>query len=341
MANKKGKTVLNMAEGKWIGGLTADEPLKEAAKRVLSVRLRAVGEILPRAALEADRDPEYVHQLRVATRRADAALRIFAPCLPGKVHKKARRRLRRLRQAAGAARDWDVFLLGITERRAKQSEKDHHGLDFLFAYAFGLRTAAQADLEFAGAEEHQTYDAFLEATTAAVRPAPDLPADAVLLGLARPLLTARLHELEWTATGDLQDYAHLHQVRIAGKRLRYAMEVFADCFSLSFRDELYPRVEEMQEILGRANDSHVAEGRLTDLRRHLRYSWPTEWKRVRLGVESLLRFHQRRLPLQRKRFLQWWEQWSKTGAPVLTALLGGETLELAPSHKKVGQENMT
>ena len=110
--------------------------------------------------------------------------------------------------------------------------------------------AAQADLEAAGVEEHTSFDAFLEATTAAVRPARDLPHEAVLLGLARPLLTARLHELDWTAAGDLQDYAHLHQVRIAGKRLRYAMEVFADCFSLSFREELYPRIEEMQEILG-------------------------------------------------------------------------------------------
>jgi CHAD domain-containing protein len=313
-----------MAEGKWIGGLTADAPLTEAAKRVLSVRLRAVGEVLPRAALEADRDPEYVHQLRVATRRADAALRIFEPCLPGKVHKKARRRLRRLRQAAGAARDWDVLLLGIVARRVKQPEKDQHGLNFLFGYAFGLRTAAQADLEAAGSEEHQSFDAFLETTTAAVRPAHDLPHDAVLLGLARPLLTARLHELDWTAAGDLQDYAHLHQVRIAGKRLRYAMEVFADCFSLSFREDLYPRIEEMQEILGRANDSHVAQARLADLRRHLRRGWPAEWKRVQAGVESLLRFHRRRLPQERKRFLQWWKEWGKTGAPVLSALLGGD-----------------
>jgi CHAD domain-containing protein len=328
MGNRKGKTVLNMAEGKWIGGLTADAPLTEAAKRVLSVRLRMVDEVLPRAVQEADRDPEHVHQLRVATRRADAALRIFAPCLPGKVHKKARRRLRRLRQAAGAARDWDVFLIGITERRAKQPEKDEHGLNFLFGYAYGLRSAAQADLEAAGADEHQSFDAFLEDTTAAVRPAPDLPPDAVLLRLARPLLTARLHDLDWTAAGDLQDYAHLHQVRIAGKRLRYAMEVFADCFSLSFREELYPRIEEMQEILGRANDSHVAEARLADLRRHLRRGWPAEWKRVQPGVESLLRFHQRRLPQERKRFLQWWEEWSTTGAPALTALLGGEAARL-------------
>jgi CHAD domain-containing protein len=319
-----------MAEGKWIGGLTADAPLTEAAKRVLFVRLRMVGEVLPLAVQEADRDPEHVHQLRVATRRADAALRIFALCLPRKVYKGGRRRLRRLRRAAGSARDWDVFLLALAERGAKQPEKEQHGLNFLFGYAFGLRTAAQADLEAAGAEEHSSFDAFLEATTAAVRSAPDLPDNAELLQLARPLLTERLHELDWNAAGDLQDYAHLHQVRIAGKRLRYAMEVFADCFSLTFRESLYPRIEEMQEILGRANDSHVAETRLADLRRHLRRGWPAEWKRVQSGVESLLRFHQRRLPQERRRFMQWWEEWRKTGAPALTALLGGEASEPGP-----------
>jgi CHAD domain-containing protein len=319
-----------MAEGKWIGGLAADTPLTEAAHRVLSVRLYAVAEVLPRAVQEADHDPEHVHQLRVATRRADAALRIFKPCLPGKVHKRARRRLRRLRKAAGAARDWDVFLLGLADRRSKKSDKNQPGLSFLFSYAFGQRSAAQADLESVGAEEHRSFDPFLQATIDSVRPADDLPTGAELHQLAKPLLATRLHELDWTAAGDLEDYGHLHQVRIAGKRLRYAMEVFADCFSLSFRGELYPQVEEMQEILGRANDSHVAEARLTDLRGRLRRTWPAEWKRVRAGVESLLRFHQRRLPMERKRFLQWWAEWSETGAPALTAILGGARAESRP-----------
>ena len=43
-------------------------------------------------------------------------------------------------------------------------------------------------------------------------------------------------------------------MRILGKRLRYAMEMFADCFGPAFREELYPAVEQMQEILGRANE---------------------------------------------------------------------------------------
>jgi CHAD domain-containing protein len=311
-----------MADGKWIEGLTADSPLMKAAETVLSVRLHTVGQALPKAAQEPDKDPEYVHQLRVATRRADAALRIFEPCLPSKLHKAARRSLRRIRRAAGAARDWDVFLIALAERTQKQPAKEQAGLGFLFGYAHGQRTAAQAALEAVGTEEHLGFDAFRDATRAAVRPAADLPADAALVDLGRPLLTGLLHELEWAATGDLEDYAHLHQVRIAGKRLRYAMEVFADCFSLSFRESLYPRVEEMQEILGRANDSHVADCRLTALRRRMRRGWAAEWKRVQAGVESLLRFHQRRLPQERRRFVLWWEEWQKSGAPALTAMLG-------------------
>ena len=112
-------------------------------------------------------------------------------------------------------------------------------------------------------------------------------------------------------------------MRIAGKRLRYAMEVFADCFSLQFRESLYPRVEEMQEMLGRANDSHVAEGRLTDLRLRMRRGWAAEWKRVQAGVESLLRFHQRRLPQERKRFLRWWEEWRDDGGDRANGDAGG------------------
>jgi hypothetical protein len=76
----------------------------------------------------------------------------------------------------------------------------------------------------------------------------------------------------------------------------------------------------MQEILGRANDSHVAEARLLALRERLRRSAPREWKRYQPAVAGLLRFHQRRLPQERRRFLQWWGDWRKSGAEALLAL---------------------
>jgi CHAD domain-containing protein len=89
------------------------------------------------------------------------------------------------------------------------------------------------------------------------------------------------------------------------------MEVFVDCFAPPFREQLYPAVEEMQEILGRANDSHVATTRLEGIRARLRTTRPTDWKRFRTAVDGLLRHHRQQLPKNRKRFLKWWERWQE------------------------------
>ena len=311
-----------MVQGKWISDLKPDTPVDEAARHVLFVRLEVVKDYLPRAALEADEDIEHVHQLRVGTRRADAALRIFADWLPKKNYRKARRHLKAIRRAAGAARDWDVFLADLLNREQRADAKHRGGLDFLIGYALGQRAASHAELEAVYQEEGSAFETFLVRTIEAIRAPNGQMPPAILVDLARPILFERLKELEKAALGDLEDYSQLHQVRIAGKRLRYAMEVFADCFDATFRDTLYPRVEELQEILGRANDSHVAVERLTALRERLHITCPTAWPRLQPGFEQLLRSHQRRLPQERRRFRKWWSQWHPTGSEaVMTSLL--------------------
>jgi CHAD domain-containing protein len=310
-----------MAGGKWIEDLHADTPVADAARHVLTVRLEVVRDYLPKALHEADKDPENVHQLRVGTRRAGAALRIFKACLPEKAHARARKRLRKLRRAAGAARDWDVFLLALADWPVR-SEKQQAGFDFLAGQAMGQRLTAQERLREVCADEPFDFDRLLGETVAAVqRPADD---DVVTLtDLARPLLSGLLHDLDEAVGRDLEDYGNLHQVRIAGKRLRYAMEVFAACFADRFRQELYPAVEEMQEVLGRANDSHVAGQRLEGLRDRLRLSAVADWKRFRPGLDALLRFHRQRLPKERQRFLAWWQGWLKSGSEdLLSGLVG-------------------
>src|ERR1700724_2804960 len=99
-----------MTESKWLPELVVDTRLETATRRTLGRRFQVVHRYLTLAVNDSAQDTEYVHQLRVGTRRAGAALRLFAVCLPEKVHRKARRFLRRIRRAAGAARDWDVFL---------------------------------------------------------------------------------------------------------------------------------------------------------------------------------------------------------------------------------------
>ena len=293
-----------MADGKWIHGLQPDMSQAHAARHVLSVRLEVVRDWLPKAAHDADGDPENVHQLRVSTRRADAALRIFRSCLPGRVYRHARA-IRAIRRAAGAARDWDVFLIDLRERSKQLPPAELPGIDFLAGYALGQRNGVQPELERVEDNQPETFVEFILATLEEVR-APDDRAE--LMSMARSLLSDLLGKLHEAAAGDLKDYDHLHQVRIAGKRLRYAVEVFAHCFGPSLRERVYLMIEEMQEVLGRANDSHVAVGRLTALRGRLK-GWEGTWERLKPGVEGLLRFHQRRLPQERRRFLKWWEQW--------------------------------
>src|ERR1700709_1056759 len=107
-----------MADGKWISGLTPEMSVAGAGKAVLTARFEVVRQELPLVIERPYHDPEHVHQLRVGARRAGAALRVFQDFLPRKTLKAVKQQLRTTRQAAGDARDWDVFRLGLPAANA-------------------------------------------------------------------------------------------------------------------------------------------------------------------------------------------------------------------------------
>ena len=83
-------------------------------------------------------------------------------------------------------------------------------------------------------------------------------------------------------------------------------------------------MEEMQDILGRANDSYVASQRLQALCAKIAVVRPGDWKRFRPGIEALRKFHEQRLPAERRRFLDWWRRWQRSGrGAAFTRLLQG------------------
>jgi CHAD domain-containing protein len=252
---------------------------------------------------------EPVHQLRVGSRRASAALELFCSCLPEKTFKMTGKRLKNLRRAAGEVRDWDVFLQTLHRQKGKEPGRSSPGLDYLIGYASGQRAAAKESLNEAATDHPFSIDHVLSETLAAIHRPHSRPRK--LGDLAEPLLKSLADDLEVAGSADLNDYQNLHKVRIAGKRLRYAIEIVAGCFSKSLRETIYPAIEEVQEILGQANDSHVAQERLTKLRQRLQAALPSDWKRFKAGIEGLLRFHEQRLPKDRNRFLLWWRRWKK------------------------------
>jgi CHAD domain-containing protein len=305
---------------KWISGLRGDMPLVDAARRVLEVRLAAVAPHLGMALGSPYADLEHVHQLRVSTRRAVAALDLFERCLPSAIYRSSRRFFRDIRRASGAARDWDVFIGQLPVKLPERSARRQPGVDFLRGYALGHRLAAQRELEEATTDHPESIEQRVEQTVAAVQ---DPGADGRTLGqLGRETLPVLLCQLEDAMVQNLNDYARLHRVRITGKRLRYAMEIFVDCYPPAFRDMLYPMIEEVQDILGRANDSFVAGQRLCQLTEELRAVSPMTWKRLKPAIDHLVRFHAKCLPQERNRFEQWRNEWrEKQTRAVFAALL--------------------
>lgn len=298
-----------MLETKWIPDLSPELPVAAAARHVLGLRLRVVGHYLPLAIHQAKRDREYVHQLRVGTRRAVAALNLFQACLPSQTFSTARKRLRQIRNFAGAARDWDVF-----SERILEGTDTTTGAHLLRGYILAQRAAAQRLLNREGQFAIDQFLVFVAQVVSDLSDPAEPRAQTSLISLARPILAQLITDLESAISADLKDEEQLHRVRITGKKLRYAMEIFGDCFTSEFRTDLYPMIEEMQEILGRFNDCRVAIGFLDELRAYAGEFLPVAERIYRPLLVSRLRQQRRLMQKERKSFSRWLETWRTVNA---------------------------
>jgi CHAD domain-containing protein len=128
-----------MAKAKSIPDLTADIPYAEAAARVVSVRGTELAE-QAQGVLDTG-DIERVHDMRVATRRLRAALEIFEPCFPPKVHAQALTEVKLLADALGERRDRDVAIAALHGFNDGMASPDRRGITSLIEQ---LRTEQEA-----------------------------------------------------------------------------------------------------------------------------------------------------------------------------------------------------
>ncbi len=311
-----------MFQSKWISDLGAATPVADAARRVLTLRLEGVRDGLGHALREPGRDPEFVHQLRVATRRASVALEVFAECLPPRVYKTARSLLRNIRRAAGKARDWDVFLARLLSDADKLPAGDRATIDMLVGYALAHRLPAQEDLERSCGDYPFGFERCMAQTIGGIsyRSNGKTP----LANLVRPLLGRMFDELNQAAVRDHHDYHHLHGTRIVGKRLRYTIEMFVDCFGPALRAMLYPAIVEMQQVLGEVHDHFNAALLYAALGAKLDVFLSRDGSRYQPFIDRLKAEHERQLQESCQRFQLWWEGWRKPEIHVAIAdLLSG------------------
>jgi CHAD domain-containing protein len=284
--------------GKWIEGIGADASIVEAARLSLASRLTAVAHWLPLAAYHADQDSEHVHKLRVSTRRAVAALKLYRGLLPPKHFRWVKKRLKRIRRAAGDARDLDV----LAERMLRQP--DDRDAEVLAEIRRRRRIAQLAIEQIAG--KCSRKGRFLRKTgglLAGIRPR-NAGCKAEQPGSfgawARSEITVAADSLFEAMPTASSEPSALHQFRIRGKALRYTIELVAAAFGPQLRLETYPLVEELQERLGAIND-HVTAANLL---RAWREESSENHERERYDV--LIENERRAVAKRIDEFHQWW-----------------------------------
>jgi CHAD domain-containing protein len=205
-------------------------------------------------------DPEDLHRMRVATRRARAVLRAGRPLLDPTWSEPLREELGWLGRALGQVRDLDVLLAHLDAQMGELDDEERfaakrigQGLDQERAEARG------ALLEVL---ESERYAALLDSLGVAAPPPPERPPEAELAALAKAEFE-RLSEAARNLGPESSD-RDLHSVRVKAKRARYAAELAAP--SAGKRgDEFVRAAKRFQDLLGEHQDAVVAEDKIREL----------------------------------------------------------------------------
>jgi len=253
-----------MARAKEIVGIECDGAATEAVSLVLGRRLEEMC-LLRKAALDF-RDPEGVHDMRVASRRVRSALRDFAPYLRKTRIAPSTEHLKEIADKLGAVRDHDVAILALEKLQKRANPEISSGLQRIIdnqkarldparkelVQALNYKKLSQLERSF----RHAIVDSIVsQAATKQPGSGTTFKIGPSYSVYARSTLLKRLKDLEALSLSlyEPQKVKPLHEMRIAAKRLRYAMELFAACWG----DQLgvfSRQVAQMQSSLGETHD---------------------------------------------------------------------------------------
>jgi len=215
------------------------------------------------------RDPEYLHDFRVAVRRTRAALGQMKGVFPGAETRHFRTEFAWLGQASGETRDLDVHLLHFDDLQASLPAPLRPPLEPLREILQTRQRQAHRALValLDGARYRQLLDHW--AAFLAALPTPDPhPRNA-----ARPILVVA-HERTWRAyrrvvkegraLGPDAPDEDFHELRKSCKKLRYLLEFFQSLFPGEIK-HLIKHLKDLQENLGAHQDQVVQTAFLGEL----------------------------------------------------------------------------
>jgi CHAD domain-containing protein len=248
---------VSVPAGKWVAGVLRKQSVQETAQRILSSRLSTVLYWLPLAAHRSSEDVEYVHQLRVATRRAGEAFRMFSDLLPDSTSSELRAALREIRSAAGEARNLDVLMADLLH--SAEGLKEDACRDLAEAIRERRRAAQQPIIAIEEKLLADKFDDQIESMLCGIQTGSNKKFKQSFGRRAGLFLKPAVRRFLKAAEADLTDDEALHDLRIQAKKLRYSMEHVAAAFKPRFRKELYVEISSLQDLMGAVNDRAMAK----------------------------------------------------------------------------------
>jgi CHAD domain-containing protein len=217
-----------------------------AAAEAVLARTHAIAEANLPGTLD-DVDSEFLHDLRVAVRRARSLLRELKTVFPERELERLREDLKWVQLITGETRDLDVQLLDFADY------EDREQLAPLQAVLEHRRAKALATMKRQLTSRRATRAFGWWATLRAI---PHTPAIEEIAAERIGRVYKQMLKMGRTIDDDTEPEA-LHELRKKGKELRYLLEFFGGLFDPDIVKPMIKALKALQDVLGRHQDFEV------------------------------------------------------------------------------------
>jgi CHAD domain-containing protein len=313
-------------------GISASAPVDKIARAVVKERVRAAEYYWKRVAKRDVPRVKDIHQLRVWSRRAIAALDLFANQLPTEPAAELRRKLNKARKRVGNARDCDVLLASLDkhERELLQdalprlNDRRREAAQRLRkSYRKKVKSGALEELLRAAQKKQTSKAPDAVRHNGKVR---SLPTFGPWFKEQLQVVAADfLAQLKATKPGERK----IHPLRIAGKQVRYVLEIGLPSLSKTAGKALYAALEDLQEHLGAICDHQALAEQYRDLAQDLK-------AKERPPLMQAAGKHTRAGHACWTKFIRWWQ--GAAGRKKLLRLLAALNTPAPAQRRKIHEK---
>lgn len=267
-------------------------------------------------------DIEFIHRMRVASRRLRSAFPLFEECLPHKHRKRWLKQIKDVTRALGEARDADVQIDRLNEFLQETNEKSYAlGIQRLLLRLRQKRSQVQPAVD--QNMEELIRSGLLQEMDSRLHPLADQREYIYLFTPAMyrhafNAISTRLEEfLAYDSIVDQPEQKEaLHAMRIKAKWLRYTLENLAPLYANGLKSHLQV-VRKVQEALGDIHDADVWIVFLPDFLNQERqrmcdyFGHTRMFNRIVPGIQYFLQNRQEKRQKLYEKFARDWLDWKE------------------------------